>query len=58
MLLLWLYLSANAFLFGAELNAELERRPGAAPEPRGGYGRPRAGPTTASDSSRSVSSGG
>ena len=26
-LLLWLYLSANAFLFGAELNAELERRP-------------------------------
>ena len=25
-LLLWLYLSANAFLFGAELNAELERR--------------------------------
>ena len=28
-LLLWLYLSANAFLFGAELNAELEREPGA-----------------------------
>ena len=25
-LLLWLYLSANAFLFGAEVNAELERR--------------------------------
>ena len=24
-LLLWLYLSANAFLFGAELDAELER---------------------------------
>jgi len=24
-LLLWLYVSANAFLFGAELNAELER---------------------------------
>jgi membrane protein len=24
-LLLWLYLSANAFLLGAELNAELER---------------------------------
>jgi membrane protein len=24
-LLLWLYLSANAFLFGAELNAEFER---------------------------------
>ena len=24
-LLLWLFLSANAFLFGAELNAELER---------------------------------
>jgi len=28
-LLLWLYLSANAFLFGAELNAELERSAGA-----------------------------
>ena len=28
-LLLWLYLSANAFLFGAELNAELERAAGA-----------------------------
>ena len=27
-LLLWLYLSANAFLFGAELNAELERSAG------------------------------
>jgi membrane protein len=27
-LLLWLYLSANAFLFGAELNAELERAGG------------------------------
>ena len=27
-LLLWLYLSANAFLFGAELNAELERAAG------------------------------
>jgi membrane protein len=26
-LLLWLYLSANAFLFGAELNAELARTP-------------------------------
>jgi membrane protein len=25
-LLLWLYVSANAFLFGAEVNAELERR--------------------------------
>src|SRR6266536_4942909 len=25
LLLLWLYLSANAFLLGAELNAELER---------------------------------
>jgi membrane protein len=46
-LLLWLYLSANAFLFGAEVNAELERQdraggsappapappPGAAPAP-------------------------
>ena len=33
-LLLWLYLSANAFLFGAEINAELEREDlagGAAP---------------------------
>ena len=29
-LLLWLYLSANAFLFGAELNAELERARAAA----------------------------
>jgi membrane protein len=56
-LLLWLYLSANAFLFGAELNAELERNAGAAPEPRGGYGSP-APADTASDSSRSVSSGG
>jgi len=55
-LLLWLYLSANAFLFGAELNAELERNAGAAPEPRGGYGSP-APADTASDSSRSVSSG-
>jgi membrane protein len=41
-LLLWLYLSANAFLFGAELNAELER----------------SAPGSPSDSSRSVSSGG
>jgi membrane protein len=56
-LLLWLYLSANAFLFGAELNAELERSAGAAPEPRGGYGSP-APADAASDSSRSVSSGG
>ena len=34
-LLLWLYLSANAFLFGAEVNAELERheRTGAAAPP-------------------------
>jgi len=44
-LLLWLFLSANAFLFGAELNAELER--GAA----GDQAISRA-------SSRSVSSGG
>jgi membrane protein len=56
-LLLWLYLSANAFLFGAELNAELERNSGAVPEPRGGYGSP-APADAASDSSRSVSSGG
>jgi membrane protein len=55
-LLLWLYLSANAFLFGAELNAELERSAGAT-EPRGGYGSP-APADAASDSSRSVSSGG
>jgi membrane protein len=33
-LLLWLYLSANAFLFGAELNAELERDAGAQPSSR------------------------
>jgi membrane protein len=33
-LLLWLYLSANAFLFGAELNAELERNVGAQPSSR------------------------
>jgi membrane protein len=56
-LLLWLYLSANVFLFGAELNAELERSAGATPEPRGGYGSP-APADAASDSSRSVSSGG
>jgi membrane protein len=31
-LLLWLYLSANAFLFGAELNAELARTRGSAPD--------------------------
>ena len=55
-LLLWLYLSANAFLFGAELNAELERTPG----PRRSLGRlrqPGAG-RHGLDSSRSVSSGG
>jgi membrane protein len=33
-LLLWLYLSANAFLFGAELDAELERGRGAQPSSR------------------------
>jgi membrane protein len=33
-LLLWLYLSANAFLIGAELNAELERNGGAQPSSR------------------------
>jgi membrane protein len=33
-LLLWLYLSANAFLFGAELNAELERSAGTQPSSR------------------------
>jgi membrane protein len=42
-LLLWLYLSANAFLFGAELNVELARANQA---------------TSTSVSSRSVSSGG
>jgi membrane protein len=31
-LLLWLYLSANAFLFGAELNAELARTQPSAPD--------------------------
>ncbi len=31
-LLLWLYLSANAFLFGGELNAELERTRRSAPD--------------------------
>ena len=56
-LLLWLYLSANAFLFGAELNAELERSAGVTTEPRGGYGSP-APADAASDSARSVSSGG
>jgi membrane protein len=44
-LLLWLFLSANAFLFGAELNAELERNV------EGDQASSRA-------SSRSVSSGG
>ena len=45
-LLLWLYLSANAFLFGAEVNAELEReerasRPGPpAPSPPPGAETP------------------
>jgi membrane protein len=51
-LLLWLYLSANAFLFGAELNAALERA--GAP---GGYGSPATGDAAASGSSRSVNSG-
>jgi membrane protein len=51
-LLLWLYLSANAFLFGAELNAELERA--GAP---GGYGSPATGDAAASGNSRSVNSG-
>ena len=53
MLLLWLYLSANAFLFGAELDAELDR--GA--QARGGYGSP-APEESGAGSSRSVSSGG
>jgi membrane protein len=44
-LLLWLYLSANAFLFGAELNAELERNAG-------------GDQASSGVSSRSVSSGG
>ena len=52
-LLLWLYLSANAFLFGAELDAELDR---GAPA-RGGYGSP-APEGSGAGSSRSVSSGG
>jgi membrane protein len=34
-LLLWLWLSSCAFLFGAELNAEIERAESAAPAPRG-----------------------
>jgi membrane protein len=38
-LLLWLYLSANAFLFGAELNAELEREARAAVPVRAAHGR-------------------
>ena len=50
-LLLWLYLSANAFLFGAELNAELERSAGAPARVAGPGSRRRA-------SARSVSSGG
>jgi membrane protein len=33
-LLLWLFLSANAFLFGAELDAELERNAGIQPSSR------------------------
>jgi membrane protein len=49
-LLLWLYLSANVFLFGAELNAELEAHAGDAGGP-GAAGGDQA-------SSRSVSSGG
>jgi membrane protein len=50
-LLLWLFLSANAFLFGAELNAELE---GSAKRTQAAS----AVATTASASSRSVSSDG
>ena len=50
-LLLWLYLSANAFLFGAELNAELERRAGGRPIRPAVRAAARAG-------SRSVSSAG
>ena len=49
-LLLWLFLSANAFLFGAELNAELERASGEA----GAAGAAGADHSSA----RSVSSGG
>jgi len=50
-LLLWLFLSANAFLFGAELNAELEASAGEA----GASGAARDDDQA---SSRSVSSGG
>jgi membrane protein len=53
-LLLWLYLSANAFLFGAELNAELGAHAGEA----GGSGSARDQASSRSASSRSVSSGG
>jgi membrane protein len=55
-LLLWLYLSANAFLFGAELNAELERSAEGAQA--GSTSASAASASSASTSSRSVSSGG
>ena len=43
-LLLWLYLSANAFLFGGEFNAELERaeRIGDGAPPAASHRRPRS----------------
>jgi membrane protein len=60
-LLLWLYLSANAFLFGAEVNAEIERQDLAGhagppvPSPPPGAEAPRpaeGGSATASDVTR------